>query len=380
MEPILYRNGAASRDSRAACAVRCIGGRGLTVRWLHTALIVVLSAWVLHSFLEPLLVACVTAIASWPLYTRFAASLPRRVPRSAVALIFTLVMALFVLAPLVFAFGALLAESSAVLRQIAASDTHGIAVPQWLGNWPWLTALWERQLAHPGALQAWMQQADNAALLGVAQSIGQFMARHVLIIFFTILVLVFLYQEGESLAEALRRLLRQRIGERAEAHIDVATRSLRASVNSMLVVGLFDGFATALVYAIAGVPHPMLWAAITGALALIPFLGYAAVAALALQLSMTSAASPVLLAVGLGCIVLFCGDKVVRPLVAADGTHLGFVWVLMGCLGGFEVLGLVGLVIGPVLLTLTRELWEERVRDLGHSDGTDPTSVADRAA
>jgi hypothetical protein len=31
----------------------------------------------------------------------------------------------------------------------------------------------------------------------------------------------------------------------------------------------------------------------------------------------------------------------------------------MGCLGGFEVLGLVGLVIGPVALTLAREMLTE---------------------
>jgi predicted PurR-regulated permease PerM len=72
----------------------------------------------------------------------------------------------------------------------------------------------------------------------------------------------------------------------------------------------------------------------------------------------------------LGCVILFCGDKVVRPVVARDGTHLPFVWVLMGCLGGFEVLGLVGLVIGPVLLTITRELWEQRVHDLTLLDAT----------
>jgi predicted PurR-regulated permease PerM len=34
----------------------------------------------------------------------------------------------------------------------------------------------------------------------------------------------------------------------------------------------------------------------------------------------------------------------------------------MGCLGGFEALGLVGVVIGPVVLTLARELWAERMR------------------
>ena len=66
----------------------------------------------------------------------------------------------------------------------------------------------------------------------------------------------------------------------------------------------------------------------------------------------------------LGCAIVLAGDKVVRPAVARGGVGLPFVWVLMGCLGGFEVLGLVGLVIGPVVLTLARELWEQRVRDV----------------
>ena len=39
--------------------------------WFYGALIVVLSGWILHSFLQALLAACVTAIASWPLYMRF---------------------------------------------------------------------------------------------------------------------------------------------------------------------------------------------------------------------------------------------------------------------------------------------------------------------
>jgi predicted PurR-regulated permease PerM len=99
-------------------------------------------------------------------------------------------------------------------------------------------------------------------------------------------------------------------------------------------------------------------------LALVPFLGYAAVAAVTLSVALTGAGTSALLALALGCAVLFVGDKVVRPVVARHGTQLPFAWVLMGCLGGFEVLGLVGLVIGPVALTLTRELWAQRIRDL----------------
>jgi predicted PurR-regulated permease PerM len=347
----------------------------------YGALIVALSAWILQSFLLPLLVACVTAIASWPLYRRFAARLPRRTPSSATSLIFTSVMTVFVLAPLAFAVGALLAEAQGLLLEIAAADKKGFAVPHWVENVPlvgaWVAARWQSELAHPGALSVWTQRTDLTALLSWAQPLGQFMARHAFIIGFTILILFFLYQEGESLAEDFRQVLRHGIGERAEEHVDLATRALRASVNSMLIVGLFDGCATWLVYAIAGVPQAALWAAITGLLALVPFVGYVAVTALAFKLAMTGATTPALVSFSLGCVVLFCGDKIVRPVVARDGTRLPFVWVLMGCLGGFEVLGLVGVVIGPVLLTLARELWEQRVRDLALLKLADSTSSAD---
>jgi predicted PurR-regulated permease PerM len=227
---------------------------------------------------------------------------------------------------------------------------------------------------------AWTQRTDPAALLGWAQSLAQFMARHAFIIGFTILMLFVLYQEGESLAEGFRATLRQRIGERADGYVDLATRAVRASVNSMLVVGLFDGFATGIAYAIAAVPHAAQWASITGLLALVPFLGYVAVAALTLQLAMTGATGPALLSFGLGAGVLFFGDKIVRPMVARNGVRLGFVWVLMGCLGGFEVLGLVGLVLGPVVLTLLRELWQQNVRNLAVANATDSKSQVSQRA
>jgi predicted PurR-regulated permease PerM len=171
-------------------------------------------------------------------------------------------------------------------------------------------------------------------------------------------------------------VLRHRIGERAEGYIDLATSAVRASVNSMLVVSLFDGLAIGVAYVVAGVPHAVVWAAITGLLALVPFLAYVAVLALTLQLAVTAAVAPPLLALGLGCLVLLCGDKIVRPVIARDGIRLRFVWVLMGCLGGFEVLGLVGLVIGPVVLTLLRELWEQHVRDLAVVDVMESKSAS----
>jgi predicted PurR-regulated permease PerM len=331
----------------------------LTAGSLCSALVIGLAAWVLHGFIEALLAACVIAVASWPLYRWFAARMPRSLKRTTTSLIFTSLIALFVLAPLAFAFAALVTEAHATLLAIAATDQAGIAPPRWLETapivGPQLAAHWTSKLAQPGALAQWAEHADPAAFLSWAQSLGQFTLRHLFIVVFTNLVLFYLYQEGESLAQALRRTLRQRIGERTERYLDVARHAVRASVNSMLLVGLFVGCASWAAYALAGVPQAALWGAITGALGLVPFLGYVAVAALTLQLSLAGAEAAAGWTFVLGCFVLFLGDKLVRPAMARNGTHLPYVLVLMGCLGGFEVLGLVGVVIGPVMLTIARE-------------------------
>ena len=277
-------------------------------------------------------------------------------------------ISVFVLAPMLFAVGAVLTEAYELISKIAAADTTGIAAPRWLENLPlvgpWIEARWQNEFARPGALWMWTQRTDPAMFLGWAQSLGQFTSRHLFIITFAVLLLFFLYQEGESLAGQLRRVLRYRIGERAEDYLDLAARAVRASVNSMLVVGLFDGLGTGVAYVVIGVPHAAMWGAITGLLALVPFVGYLAVFALTLQLLMSGATTAALFSFTVGCLILVCGDKVVRPLVARNGVQLRFVWILIGCLGGFEVFGLIGVIVGPVVLTLARELWQQSVRDL----------------
>jgi len=337
----------------------------LTPGRLLAAAIVVLAFWVVHGFTQALLAAGVIAIASWPLYVAFCARLPRSVGQSSGAAVFTVAITVFLLAPMVFACGALLHEAHALLHGLVAADHKGL--PDWLAMTPvfgpWLAARWEQRLVLPGDLSTMTQHADPGALLGWAQSLGQFTFHHALTLSFTVLLLGFLYREGGSLALGLTAVLRRAIGDRAERYVNVGARAVRSSVNSMLVVGVFDTFATALAYAAAGAPHPLLWAAITGALAAVPFLGYVAVAGMALALGLQGVPTTGLLALTLGCAVLLCGDKLVRPMVARGGMRLPFVWVLMGCIGGFGVLGLAGLAVGPVVLSLCGELWEQRPRE-----------------
>ncbi len=98
---------------------------------------------------------------------------PAARPRQARApSIFTCAITVFVLAPMVFACWALLAEAHSLLSGIAAADSRGVAVPEWLANvpvvGPWLAARWQSQLAAPGraADAGATHRSDGAPRLG----------------------------------------------------------------------------------------------------------------------------------------------------------------------------------------------------------------------
>ena len=228
----------------------------LTPGRILAALLVALSVWVVHAFLEAILAACVLATASWPLYRRFAAGLPRGLRKAMAPVLFTCALTVFVLAPLVFACWALIAEVNALLLGFAAVDRTGLAVPPWMAETP-IVGPWLAARSRPGDLALLTQGMNPEALLGWARSLGAFTGHHLLTVGFTILLLCFLYGQGAALARGIARALRQVLGERVDRYAEVATRAVRASVGSMLAVGLFDAFATACAYAIAGAPRAL---------------------------------------------------------------------------------------------------------------------------
>jgi predicted PurR-regulated permease PerM len=335
-------------------------------RWIWVALILLLSVWILRSFLEPLLWAAVIAIASWPIYRRFARSLPGWMASSVTPLLFTLLVSVFVLGPIVFAFGALIAQAQRWVDQISLADKTGLAVPAWLEALPLVGAMlgerWQVLLGTPGGLSVWLQRADASAVLGWAETLGQFMAHHLFVISFTILVMFFLYRRGDALPRHFNRLVHDRLGARAQPYVELAIVALRATVNGMVILGLFDGILTGIIYALTGVERAEVWGAVTGVLSLIPFLAYTVVAAVVLTLLAKGALMAAVAVAGLGVVVLFVGDKIVRPVLVGGAAKLGFVWSLMGTLGGIEVLGLLGLFVGPVVLALGGAFWQEWIK------------------
>lgn len=115
--------------------------------------------------------------------------------------------------------------------------------------------------------------------------------------------------------------------------------------------------------AATGSPRSLLRTALDAALAATPVLGFVSAMLMAAELALTESNAAALLVLVLGFVAMLCGDRLVRPLQWHGGRSLSFHWLLGTCAVGLSVLGLAGVLVGPVLLSLARELCAMNVHD-----------------
>jgi predicted PurR-regulated permease PerM len=136
--------------------------------------------------------------------------------------------------------------------------------------------------------------------------------------------------------------------------------SVRATVYGTAVAAVGKGIFIGIAYVICGVPHSLLFAALTVALAMVPLGAWMVLIVAALTLPAYGGswlASVVLLAIGAA--VLMIGDHVVQPALIGEAAELPFLLVLVGILGGLQSFGLIGLFIGPVIMATVLAVWRE---------------------
>ena len=341
---------------------------GWAPSWLNSrrvAAVVVLGLtfWLVRSFIIPLIWASIFAIANWQIYRRCAQRLPDALRAHVLPLVSSVLITLLVLGPVIFAFGVLAGQSQAWLTEISIMDKTGFAAPSWLGAIPVvgmrLADAWNDALGAPGGLSTLLGRIEGDSLLRSLQSVGHLIVYHAFVVSITVVTLVLLFREGEALAELLARRIDEQFGRLGAKFVGVAVAALRATVQSMVLVGLIDGIALGIIYSTAHIPSPVAWAAVTGILAMLPFIGYFAVAAVCVAQIAHDASTSALIVGAVGSSVLFLSDKFARPMLMAKGARLDFLGALMGTVGGLQSFGLLGIFVGPVIVAVGKAIFDE---------------------
>ncbi len=189
--------------------------------------------------------------------------------------------------------------------------------------------------------------------------------------FFILFVLMYyLFKEGEGLTKRVKRFLPlKRIYK--EELIKEMQDVTHAVVYGHVITALAQGAIGALGLFIFGVKGALIWGLVMFFFSLMPFIGPPLVwvpASLYLLANGIISHSPNLIGRGIGLfiygtLIISTIDNIIRPKVIGTRAKINPAIILLGVIGGLYLFGVIGLIVGPLVLSLfftTLKIYEER--------------------
>jgi len=149
-----------------------------------------------------------------------------------------------------------------------------------------------------------------------------------------------------------------------------AVDTLHACLYGIVLMAILQGSLGAFIFWWLELPQPLLWGVVMGLLAIVPYLGAFIIwiptaVVLAMHGSWTDA---IILSVW-GGIVIGLADNFLYPVLVGKRLHYHPLLIFLFLLGGVFVFGASGVVLGPLVLSVTHTLLDVWQR---HEDGAKP--------
>ncbi|MFP4561525.1 MAG: AI-2E family transporter [Thiohalorhabdus sp.] len=316
---------------------------------------------VLQPFVVPILWAAILVYATLPIFRRLAARFPNRPILNSLTMTLGLILLLF--GPATALSLSLAAESAAVveaLREFSHQDQTPLMEPL-LGIplvGPAIAGEVETLIKDPQILQEtlveWAQRSS-----GMLQEWAGDVARNIGKLGVTLLTVFFFYLHGQTLMEQTRRAGLRLGFDRLWEYLPAVTRTLNAVMFGLILASLAQGLLAGIAYAVVGLPVPALLGTATALLAVLPFGAPIIWVPAGLFLI---AQGDWMGGIGLllwGMLVVSWVDNLIRPMVISASTRIPFLLVFFGVIGGGLAYGLIGLFIGPIILSVLMTVWRE---------------------
>ena len=195
-----------------------------------------------------------------------------------------------------------------------------------------------------GEMQALLK---SAATVGGGLALGLFGT--VVGFFMMLFLLFFLLRDGRTILDHMKRLIPIEAArrERLMSYLAQVTRAVVfGSAATALIQGIFVGAG----FALAGLPSPVVFGVLATIAALLPAGAAIVLVPAILYLAVSGHwVAAIFLAVWTGLLAVV--ENVARPLLTAHRAHVSTLAVFVGAVGGVSAFGVLGLIIGPVLLS-----------------------------
>jgi predicted PurR-regulated permease PerM len=176
---------------------------------------------------------------------------------------------------------------------------------------------------------------------------------NLLLAFFT---MYFLFKDSDKLLRLIKDLipLTQEETEKVLAKNRVI---ISATFTGGVLVGLAQGFLGGVAFWFLALPSPLLWGSLMFILSFLPAIGTALVIIPAVgYLVLIGSTTKGLILLGWGVFVVGMADNVLRPIIVSGKTNQHPLLLFLSILGAVNVFGMIGIVAGPIILSITNAL------------------------
>ncbi|MDB5876530.1 MAG: family transporter [Ramlibacter sp.] len=329
---------------------------------LLLALVTLAFGWILAPYYGAILWAVVLAVIFTPLNRRLQGWLGGR-PNLAAAMTVLIVLAMVIL-PLALITASLLQEASGFYARMKSGEFNLAGTLQVMFNAlpGWATGLLNRfgltdMAAVRDSLAAGALKGGQV-LAPQALSLGMNTFDFIVALGIMLYLLFFLLRDGRALAERIRQAIPLRADHKASLFGRFAD-VVRATVKGSILVAIAQGALGGLAFWFLDIEAPLLWAVLMTFTALLPAIGAGLVwLPVAIYLLATGAVWQGVGLIVYGVVVIGLVDNLLRPFLIGKETKLPDYLVLISTVGGSQVFGLNGFVIGPLIAAMFMVTWE----------------------
>jgi predicted PurR-regulated permease PerM len=347
------------------------------VRWLGllaATLVALYLCWsMLQPFIEVVLWAVVLVIVFFPVHRRIRARIGSPGWSAVLSCLLVIVV---ILVPLTLLTFAVVRELSSFAQMLQPGEAGGAGLLD--PNSPYVGPLlrWAGQYVDLGSIGS--QEFIAERLKGVSGAIASrtlgFVGGavgFVVEVFFVIFTMYYLFRDGEGLRAGAYDVV-PLSDRKAREIFDRTGEVISASVYGVLVIAIIQGVLGGLAFWVLGLPSPLLWGVVMIFLSMIPMAGAFIVwVPAAIYLGITGHWVAALILTVWGALVIGSVDNFLRPKLVGERTRLHELLVFFSVLGGLQVFGVIGLVLGPVIVAITIALLDV----LRHAGGSETVTT-----
>jgi predicted PurR-regulated permease PerM len=328
----------------------------LLIRLALLALLIVWTFIIIRPFVPILTWSAVLAVAFYPAFGWLAKRLGGR-PRIAAAIL-TLVTLGIVLGPAAWLGLSAVEGIRDLASQIGTGDLALQAAPEQIKRWPLigpqLFDLWN--LAYTNIRAVVREVAPYLKpLAGVMLSFAGSAGVGALQFLVSVFIAGFLFPYGPQLVAAIRGFLVRIVPEQSEQFLELAGATIRAVSQGVIGVAFVQALAAGIGFRLAGLPSAGLLALIVLLLSIVQIGAFLLLVPALIWIWVDKDVTTAALLTGFFVVVGLL-DNILKPLVLGRGLTTPMVVILIGVIGGTLAHGIIGLFIGPIILSVAWEL------------------------